>query len=237
MSTTVGSEDLTDPTGTRTAGRFRLRGRVLVVVVLLVALVPVGVLGVMVGSRIVPPGEVLRALTDFDPSDDAQLVIRLLRVPRTLLGLLAGAALGMAGALMQSLTRNALAEPGTLGVNAGAAAGVVVGLAFTGIGSISVYVWFAFAGAGIAALLVHRLGRAGDAGVNPVRLVLAGAGLSIMLSSLTTIVVLGSTDDVFDAFRNWVTGSLDGRGWESLPVLVVCVGIGAGAVHGARGAR
>jgi iron complex transport system permease protein len=226
VSLPAGPEDLADRTDNRPVGRLRVPGRVIVLLALVLALVPVGVLSVMVGSRIVPPGEVLGALVDFDPSDDAHLVIRLLRIPRTLLGLLAGAALGMAGALMQSLTRNALAEPGTLGVNAGASAGVVVGLAFTGIGSISVYVWFAFAGAGIAALLVHRLGRAGDAGVNPVRLVLAGAGLSIMLSSLTTIVVLGSTDDVFDAFRTWVTGSLDGRGWESLPVLAVCVGIG-----------
>lgn len=194
--------------------------------VLLVVLVPLAAASLAVGSRVVPLETVVAALRDFSPTDDAQLVVRELRLPRTFIAVLAGAALGLAGALMQTLTRNALAEPGTLGVNSGAAAGVVIGLGLTGSSSVVVYVWFAFAGAALASLLVHRLGRAGDAGVNPVRLVLAGAGLSVMLSSVTMIVILSSPQTVFDAFRNWATGSLQGRGWDSVPVIAVCLLVG-----------
>lgn len=193
---------------------------------LFVALIPLAALSLAVGSRLVPVGTVVDALRAFDPTDDAHLVIRELRAPRTLIAVLAGGCLGLAGALMQTLTRNALAEPGTLGVNSGAAAGVVVGLAITGAASVNVYVWFAFLGAGIASLVVHRLGRAGDAGVNPVRLVLAGAGLSVMLSSVTMVVILSSPQTVFDSFRNWATGSLQGRGWDSVPVVAVCLLVG-----------
>lgn len=146
-------------------------------------------------------------------------MLRELRIPRTIIAVIAGAALGLAGALMQSLNRNVLAEPGTLGANAVAAAGVVIGLTFFSTSSINIYIWFAFAGAGIASVLVHRLARSGETGVNPVGLVLAGAGLSIMVSSITTMLVLSSTDKVFTALRAWVTGPLDGRGRESLPAV------------------
>lgn len=183
-------------------------------------------LSLFLGSRLIHPAEVVHSLISFDTTNNDHLVLRELRIPRTIIAVVAGAALGLAGALMQSLTRNALAEPGTLGVNAGAAAGVVVGLSLLGAGSINVYIWFAFAGAGIASVLVHRLGRAGESGVNPVRLVLAGAGLSIMVSSLTTMIVLSSTDEVFNSLRNWATGSLDGRGWESLPATTSALIVG-----------
>lgn len=206
--------------------RLVSRGPILALLVLLI--VPLSAASLALGSRVIPLDETIAALTSFDPTIDSHLIVQELRIPRTILAVLSGACLGLAGALMQSLTRNALAEPGTLGVNAGAAAGVVIGLAVTGSGAITVYVWFAFAGAAIASLLVHRLGRASETGVNPVRLVLAGAGLSITLSSLTTMVTLSSTQQVFDAFRNWATGSLQGRGWEVLPVLAICLAVGAG---------
>ena len=202
----------------------RHRGRILALLALFI--LPVMILSLVIGSRTIPPEEVFAALHAFDPANDSHLVVRELRIPRTILAVLAGAALGLAGALMQSLTRNALAEPGTLGVNSGAAAGVVLGLALTGSASIVVYVWFAFVGAGVASLLVHRLGHAGESGVNPVRLVLAGAGLSIMLSSVTTMVILSSPQTVFDSFRNWASGSLQGRGWDALPVTGVSLIIG-----------
>ncbi|EOA64670.1 hypothetical protein J433_07810 [Corynebacterium glutamicum MT] len=196
-------------------------------IVLAVAILPLMALSLFIGSRIIAPSVVVEGLTHFDPTNNDHLVLRELRIPRTIIAVVAGAALGLAGTLMQSLTRNALAEPGTLGVNAGAAAGVVIGLTFFSTSSINIYIWFAFIGAGIASVLVHRLGRSGETGVNPVRLVLAGAGLSIMVSSITTMLVLSSTDKVFTALRAWATGSLDGRGWESLPAvalsLLACV--------------
>ncbi|BAU97200.1 iron-siderophore uptake ABC transporter transmembrane protein [Corynebacterium suranareeae] len=196
-------------------------------IVLALAILPLMAASLFIGSRIIAPSVVIDGLTSFDPTNNDHLVLRELRIPRTIIAVVAGAALGLAGALMQSLTRNALAEPGTLGVNAGAAAGVVIGLSFFSTSSINIYIWFAFIGAGVASVLVHRLGRSGETGVNPVRLVLAGAGLSIMVSSITTMLVLSSTDRVFTALRAWATGSLDGRGWESLPAVSVSFLIGA----------
>ena len=190
------------------------------------ALVVLLVAGLAIGSRLIPTGTVMDALTNFDPGSDDQLVIRFSRLPRTLIGVLAGAALGMAGVLTQSLTRNALAEPGTLGVNAGAAVGVIIGLIATGGASIMVYVWFAFAGAALTSVLVHRLGRTGRSGVDPARLVLAGAALSIVLSALTRALILSADATVYESFRSWATGSLQGRGWESLPVVGTCLVVG-----------
>ena len=204
----------------------RTRRLVLVVALLMAALVVLLVAGLAIGSRLIPTGTVMDALTNFDPGSDDQLVIRFSRLPRTLIGVLAGAALGLAGVLTQSLTRNALAEPGTLGVNAGAAVGVIIGLIATGGASIMVYVWFAFAGAALTSVLVHRLGRTGRSGVDPARLVLAGAALSIVLSALTRALILSADATVYESFRSWATGSLQGRGWESLPVVGTCLVVG-----------
>ena len=204
----------------------RTRRLVLVVALLMAALVVLMVASLAIGSRLIPTGTVMDALTNFDPGSDDQLVIRFSRLPRTLIGVLAGAALGLAGVLTQSLTRNALAEPGTLGVNAGAAVGVIIGLIATGGASIMVYVWFAFAGAALTSVLVHRLGRTSRSGVDPARLVLAGAALSIVLSALTRALILSADATVYESFRSWATGSLQGRGWESLPVVGACLVVG-----------
>lgn len=204
----------------------RTRRLVLVVALLMAALVVLLVASLAIGSRLIPTGTVMDALTNFDPGSDDQLVIRFSRLPRTLIGVLAGAALGLAGVLTQSLTRNALAEPGTLGVNAGAAVGVIIGLIATGGASIMVYVWFAFAGAALTSVLVHRLGRTSRSGVDPARLVLAGAALSIVLSALTRALILSADATVYESFRSWATGSLQGRGWESLPVVGACLVVG-----------
>ena len=204
----------------------RTRRLVLVVALLMAALVVLLVASLAIGSRLIPTGTVMDALTNFDPGSDDQLVIRFSRLPRTLIGVLAGAALGLAGVLTQSLTRNALAEPGTLGVNAGAAVGVIIGLIATGGASIVVYVWFAFAGAALTSVLVHRLGRTSRSGVDPARLVLAGAALSIVLSALTRALILSADATVYESFRSWATGSLQGRGWESLPVVGTCLVVG-----------
>ena len=126
-----------------------------------------------IGSLSVPFGEVVDAFTDYDGSD-AHAIVRDLRVPRTELGILVGAALGAAGALMQGTTRNPLAEPGTLGVNAGAAFAVVLAISSLGVSSVSAYAGFALAGAGVTSVLVFALGASGRAGPTPVRLALAG---------------------------------------------------------------
>ena len=163
-----------------------------------------------------PLAVTLDALQAVDPHDDRHLVVRELRLPRTLVALLAGAALGVAGALMQALTRNPLAEPGLLGINAGAALAVIVGGALFDLASMGQYLGCAFLGAGLAGIAVFLLGQARETGTNPVRLVLAGAGLSVMLASLTGIIVLNAPPEVFDRFRHWAAGSLSGSGFALL---------------------
>lgn len=167
-----------------------------------------------IGSRRVPPAEVLAALLHADPANDLHLILRELRLPRTLLAVFAGAALGLSGAVMQAVTRNPLAEPGLLGVNAGAAMAVVLGASAFGLTRMTDYVWFGFLGAGLAGAAVFLLGRAHENGTDPVRLVLAGAGISVLLGAAVHLVVLNSGLEVIDMFRNWGAGALEGRGWQ-----------------------
>lgn len=132
------------------------------------------------------------------------------RVPRTFAGLLAGMALGLSGALMQILTRNPLADPGILGVNAGAAFAVVIGIAFFGATGVGSYMWFAFAGALLATLLVAMIGALGRGKLDPVRLTLAGVALGAVLEGLSSgISLLNPT--VYDQLRFWQAGTLDIR--------------------------
>ncbi|MGO1056198.1 FecCD family ABC transporter permease [Crossiella sp. CA198] len=172
-------------------------------------LVLVCLLSIAIGARGIPLSEVWQAL--WSPTDSTEsLVIHDLRIPRTLLGLGVGAALGLAGALMQALTRNPLADPGLLGVNLGASAAVVIGIGWFGVGAAGGYVWFAFAGAAAAAVLVFLLGSAGRRAATPERLVLAGVAISAALSAfISTIVLLDNK--TFDQFRYWVVGALAGR--------------------------
>ncbi|MFJ6074078.1 FecCD family ABC transporter permease [Streptomyces sp. NPDC093065] len=146
-------------------------------------------------------------------------VVRELRLPRTLVGLMVGAALGVAGSLMQTITRNPLADPGLLGVNAGASAAVVFGIGVVGLGDFTSLVWFSFLGAALAGVVVYVLGASGRAGPTPVRLALAGAAVSACLGG----VIAGLT--VFDAatydyLRFWMVGSLAGRSPELVVDLV-----------------
>jgi iron complex transport system permease protein len=131
------------------------------------------------------------------------------------MAIVCGSALGVAGALMQSLTRNPLADPGILGINAGASLAVVLSVALIGMASILAYLWFAFAGAAVASLAVYLLGATGRQSATPTRLALAGVAISAALSALTEAVVLGN-QAVFNEFRLWVAGSLEGRTYDVL---------------------
>jgi ABC-type Fe3+-siderophore transport system permease subunit len=154
-----------------------------------------------------------------DAGFDAVVVLEQ-RLPRTLVLVVVGAALGVAGALMQSLTRNPLADPGILGINAGASLAVVLAVALTGISGIGFYLWFAFAGAAIAAVGVYLLGMAGHASPSPVRLALAGVAISMTVASLVQTVILANAN-AFNEFRFWAAGSVEGRGY---PVLLSTAG-------------
>lgn len=169
------------------------------------------VLSLAVGAASMPWSTVIGALVDMDDQLTDHLIVRELRLPRTVLGLLVGAALGAAGALMQGVTRNPLADPGLLGVNAGAAFAVVLAIWALDVDTVGSLVWFAFVGAGIASVAVYALGSIGRGGATPVRLALAGAALAALLFALTRAVTL-LDQATLDQFRFWAVGSLSARG-------------------------
>ncbi|WP_222264704.1 FecCD family ABC transporter permease [Modestobacter marinus] len=167
-------------------------------------------LSIAVGTRSIGLGTVWQALTDSSvPGDDA-IIVRELRVPRTLLGLLAGTALGISGALMQGHTRNPLGDPGLLGVTAGAAFAVVLAVSLLGITAPSGYVWFAFAGALLGSVAVFAIGGSGRGGATPVSLALAGAALTALLFALVQALTIRERTTL-DAYRFWIVGALSGR--------------------------
>ena len=144
--------------------------------------------------------------------------IVLARIPRTVFGVLAGAALGISGLLMQSITRNPIADPSILGVNTGASLFVVSGIAFLHIKTGNQYIWLAFAGAALTALLVYGLASVGNGGVTPIRLALAGAAASTALQSLVNTIMLPNTQ-VMDEFRFWQVGSISGASWDDIRLM------------------
>jgi iron complex transport system permease protein len=172
------------------------------------ALLLVCLISLAVGARAIDPAAVWGLLLHDDGSE-AAFVVRDLRIPRTVLGVLAGVALGLAGALMQALTRNPLADPGLLGVEIGASTAVVAAISFLGITTAGGYVWFALAGAAATSVAVYLLGSAGRAAA-PERMVLAGAAISAALGAFVAAVLLLDTH-AFDRFRFWAIGSLAGR--------------------------
>jgi len=212
--------------GSRSGGRAaspRILGGFVIAAVLLVLMVTASF---VVGTRDIEPGTVIDALFRPDHTRTDHVVVLDLRLPRTVVGLLAGLALGLAGALMQGVTRNPLADPGLLGVNAGASLFVVVGVAWFGVTSALGYVWFAFAGAAVAATVVYVIGSLGREGATPVKLALAGTALTAALTSLITIILL-SDDQAFDRYRFWAAGSLVARGLDSTLPLVPFIAVGA----------
>lgn len=191
-----------------------MAGLLLACVVLLVVLL----LSVAIGSKNIPLGTVLDALLDNTGLGDAY-VIWDLRIPRTAVGFCVGLALGVSGALIQALTRNPLADPGILGVSAGAEFFVALGIAVFGVTSIGGYVWFALAGALVVTIAVYLIGSAGRGGADPVQLTLAGVALSAVLSGIVSGMVLNDPKS-FDQMRGWYAGSIVDRGWDILlPVL------------------
>ena len=181
-------------------------------------------LSLMLGAKSIAIHDVYLALTTRCDSADC-IIVREARLPRTLAGLMAGCALGLAGALMQSLTRNPLADPGILGVNAGAGFAVVLGIALFGADSPADWLGFAFSGALLASLLVALTGALGGGRVNPVRLTLAGVALGAVLEGLTSGLSL-LNPDIYDHLRFWHSGSLDIRSVAVLRVTYPAVAVG-----------
>jgi iron complex transport system permease protein len=165
---------------------------------------------ITVGARPITLETVWTALTAFDPDSTDHRIIWDLRLPRTVIGLAVGAALGLSGAVLQGATRNPLADPSILGINAGAAVFVVLGVAVFGITQLSTYVWLAFIGAGVAMLVVYSVASLGREGATPIKLALAGAAMTAAMQSVTNAILLTSPRTL-DEIRFWQVGSLVGR--------------------------
>lgn len=169
--------------------------------------------------------DIYQAFTAFDGSTN-HLLIYTIRLPRSLIAMLVGAALAVAGAIMQGLTRNPLAAPDILGVNAGAAFAVVVGTFISGSSSLTVYVWYAFAGAAISAIAVYLLGSLGRGGLTPFNLTIAGAALTVFISSITSGILILS-QRTLEEIRFWLAGSVAGRDMNILLQVLpyICIGL------------
>ncbi|MCG5214498.1 iron chelate uptake ABC transporter family permease subunit [Streptosporangium soli] len=196
--------------------------RLLILAGLFVALAVAMLLSVTIGAKSVPLTDTWHALTGPTGTEN-DIVILSLRIPRTAIGLLAGIALGVSGALMQGHTRNPLADPGLLGVTQGAAFAMVLSIIVFGVSSLYVYIWFGLAGALVASVGVFALGMVGGrGGPTPVTLALAGAAVSAFLYALTSAIVL-LDEQAMDVFRFWQAGSIAVRGsaviWQVLPFI------------------
>ena len=196
-------------------------------VMLVLALLTTSVASLTVGSRMIPLSALLDAGSDLHGIAEA-------RIDRTLLGLAVGGALGLVGALMQGLTRNPLADPGILGINAGASLAMVVAISMFDFSDLGTYVWFGFLGAAVAMVLVHVVAALGREGATPIKIAIAGAAVTAAVTSWTQAVLLTDSQTI-EAFRLWSVGTVGGRDTGvllvGLPFLVAGVVLGLGSVR------
>ncbi|SIR62100.1 iron chelate uptake ABC transporter family permease subunit [Williamsia sterculiae] len=201
------------------------RRRAVGLVVAVVVLAVMCVLSLAVGTQTVGLGTVWGALTDFTDTGD-QWIVHDLRVPRTVLGVVVGVALGLCGALIQGVTRNPLADTQILGINSGASLCVVAAIAFGGFTSVVSYIWFAFLGALVAMMFVFLVGMTGRTEATPVRVVLAGVAIGAVMDGIGYTIRLRNPR-AFDTLRFWDAGAFDARPlsvvWTILPFVVVGV--------------
>lgn len=203
-------------------GRRPVSVRLTWLVVVVVLLAGVAVASVAFGVRSVGWSDILPGVMAGD-EDIAQAAVRK-RVPRTVLAMIVGGSLGLAGAVMQGVTRNPLADPGIVGVTSGASLFVVIGIAVFGLASPVAFIWVAIVGAGVAATFVYAVGSLGRGGATPLKLTLAGAASSAVFTSLTSAILLPRID-VLTVFRFWQIGGVGGATFakidQVLPFLVV----------------
>jgi iron complex transport system permease protein len=183
--------------------------------VVAVLLVTAALASLAIGNRAIDPATVLAAITGYDDANPLHLMVLELRVPRTILGIVVGAALAVCGALIQAFTRNPLADPGILGVNAGASFAVTFAVGVLGLSTPGSYVPFALLGALVLTLLVYALGSFGSSGPTPMKLTLAGVALGAAFTGFTTAIVL-QNNSTLQIMRFWGVGSIGGRAMDQL---------------------
>ena len=193
-------------------------------IILCLALLSImAIVSISLGAKSIAFTKVIDVLLGNDP-DSLEATIILQRIPRTVFGILAGGALGISGALMQSITRNPIADPSILGVNTGASLFVVAGIAFFNITVAYQYIWLAIIGAGVTAVFVYSVASMGKDGATPLKLALSGSAVSIVLGSLVSTIMLPN-NRVMEAFRFWQVGSIGSATWENImlisPFLIV----------------
>jgi len=197
------------------------------IVIYLVSIILLGICAMAslaLGAKNIEISLAIDALLNSDNMSFAALVVRE-RIPRTIFSIMAGASLGISGALMQSITRNPIADPSILGVNTGASLFVVIGMAFFNINSANQYIWIALAGAGITSIFVYGIASIGNGGMTPIKLALAGSATSAVLSSLVSAIILPRSE-VMDAFRFWQVGSVSGATFESINLILPFIIVG-----------
>ncbi|MGC5533750.1 FecCD family ABC transporter permease [Streptomyces sp. SR-10] len=197
--------------------------RLLWVLLSVLALAVVMVASVALGSRDVPWSDVVAALGGADDTLGRAAATK--RIPRTVLAVVIGAALGLAGGVMQGVTRNPLADPGILGVNMGASLAVVTAVAFFGLTSPTGYIWTAIVGAALSALFVHTVGTLGRGGATPLKLALAGAATSAAFASLVSAVIL-PRNDIAGSFKLWQIGGVGGASFERIGQVAPFLAVG-----------
>ena len=211
-----------------TASRDRSHQSLLLIIGLLLGIFILGlslIASITWGAADIAFNDIYQSFTAYNGSTN-HLIIRTVRLPRSLIAMLVGASLAVAGAIMQGLTRNPLASPGILGVNAGAAFAVVVGTFIAGSSSLTIYAWYAFAGAAISAIAVYFLGSLGRGGLTPFNLTIAGAALTAFISSITSGILILS-QRTLEEIRFWLAGSVAGRDLNLLLQVLpyICVGL------------
>lgn len=196
---------------------------VLSIILCLALLSIMAIFSISLGAKNIAFSKVVDVLLGNDP-DSLEAAIILQRIPRTVFGILAGGALGISGALMQSITRNPIADPSILGVNTGASLFVVAGIAFFNITVAYQYIWLGITGAGVTAVFVYSVASMGKDGATPLKLALSGSAVSIVLGSLVSTIMLPN-NRVMEAFRFWQVGSIGSATWENImlisPFLIV----------------
>lgn len=188
-------------------------------IILCLALLSImAIFSISLGAKSIAFTKVIDVLLGNDP-DSLEAAIILQRIPRTVFGILAGGALGISGALMQSITRNPIADPSILGVNTGASLFVVAGIAFFNITVAYQYIWLAIIGAGVTAVFVYSVASMGKDGATPLKLALSGSAVSIVLGSLVSTIMLPN-NRVMEAFRFWQVGSIGSATWENIMLII-----------------